>query len=739
MFGMLRNMWGARRKRPLMQRPRYRPQVEDLEARCLLSNNYLQTNLVSDMAGVARAMDPNLVNPWGLSFAPGGPFWVSNNNSGLSTVYDAQGNNQGIVVSIPPGAASPAGTPGTPTGTVSYGGAGFVISKAGNSGPSLFLFATEDGTISGWNPAVDPSHAVLGVDNSMKPTAANGAVYKGLAIGTDSAGRTLLYAPNFRSGSVDVFDQAFYPTLAGTFQDSTIPAGFAPFNIEDLGGDLYVTYAKQDAARHDPVAGAGSGFVDVFNTNGTLLRRLAPGGALNAPWGLALAPAGFAAFGNDLLVGNFGDGRINAFNPQSGTFQGQLDDGLGQPISIQGLWALKFGGGGQSGDPGTLFFSAGPSQEQHGLFGSLQPTAPVVSGTGADLIGRVAATGQWWLGVSNGSSAFTNNLATAWSPSVAWADVHTGDFTGSGKQDLIGRNPTTGEWMVSVANGAGGYTSSVWGTWSTAVHWVDVQVGDFNGDGKMDIVGRVQETGEWWVGMSSGSSFVTTKWGAWAAGTPGVLDWVDVQVGDVDGDGKADVIGRIKETGQWWVNRSTGTSFVTSLYTTWAPDSASLTWVDVHLADFNADGKADLLGRVLQSGQWWVTLSAGATAGSTTLWATWSPMVNWVDVKIGDFNGDGKADVIGRVQSTGQWWLGASTGSSLTTTLWTTWSSAVTWVDVQVADFNGDGKADLAGRVQSSGQWWVSQSAGTTAASTGLWTTWSTAVTWVDVHSGKLA
>jgi hypothetical protein len=348
------------------------------------------------------------------------------------------------------------------------------------------------------------------------------------------------------------------------------------------------------------------------------------------------------------------------------------------------------------------------------------------------LYGRVSASGQLWAGVSNGSSAFTSALWATWNPNVTWVDVQTGDFNGDGQTDIIGRVAQSGEWWVGLSNGSS-FTTTKWAQWSTAVTWVDVKVGDFNGDGKDDIAGRVLQTGEWWVGLSTGSSFTTTLWATWSAGVPGVehpgVTWVDVQVGDFNGDGKADIAGRVLQSGEWWVATSTGSSFTSSLWATWSP---AVTWVDVNVGDFNGDGKADITGRVLQSGQWWTAISTGSSF-STSLWATWSPDVTWVDVKVGDFNGDGKADIIGRVLQSGEWWTGISTGSSFTSSLWTTWSPNVTWVDVQVGDFNGDGKTDITGRVLQDGSWWTGLSNGSGFTTT-QWGTWSPAVNWVDVR-----
>jgi len=337
--------------------------------------SYVQRNLVSDLAGVARFQDPNLVNAWGLSHSPAGPWEVSDNGTGLATRY--KGNGMGVppVVTIP----LPGGGPGgAPTGNVFNPASGFAVSQGGASGPSQFLFATEDGTISGWNPAVDPTHALLAVDRSaVRQGKFLGAVYKGLAL-AQSGSASFLYATDFRFGVVDQFDAQFGlvrsftdPVLA---EDCPLPGQcFAPFGIQNIGGSLFVSFALQNKAHHDDVAGPGNGFVDVFDTSGTLKGRFASMGSLNSPWGLALAPAGFGRFSNDLLVGNFGDGRINAFDPSTGKFLGQLQDPAGHPIAINGLWGLAFGNGGLAGDTTTLFFASGLNDEADGLFGSIQP------------------------------------------------------------------------------------------------------------------------------------------------------------------------------------------------------------------------------------------------------------------------------------------------------------------------------------------------------------------------------
>jgi uncharacterized protein (TIGR03118 family) len=333
-------------------------------AQASASDFYRQRNLVSDNAAVpAEQHDPNLVNAWGLAFNPYGFAWVADNHTGLATLYNGNGKPQSLVVTIP----GVGGAAGSPTGTVFYGGPGFVVSKGSASGPSRFLFASEDGGIAGWSPTVDATHAIRVIDNS-----AHQAVYKGVAISGNGHG-TLLYATDFHNGKIDVYDSNFKPAyLSGNFTDPHLPAGYAPFGIQAINGDLYVSYAKQDAARMDDVAGAGFGYVDVFDPDGHLLRRLASGGALNAPWGMALAPADFGRFSNRLLVGNFGDGTINAYDPASGRWLGRLKSSARTPLHIDGLWGIAFGNGVAEQPVDTLFFSAGPNDENHGLYGRIE-------------------------------------------------------------------------------------------------------------------------------------------------------------------------------------------------------------------------------------------------------------------------------------------------------------------------------------------------------------------------------
>ncbi len=325
--------------------------------------SYQQTNLVSDQAGQAQFTDANLVNAWGIAYGPTSPFWISDNHTGVSTLYNGKGQPfpmaSPLVVTIP----LPKGGSGAaaPTGVVFNGTNDFVVRQNGHAGPSRFIFDTEDGTISGWSPSVNMTKAIRTVDNS-----ASGTVYKGLAIGNHD-GRDLIFATDFHGGKVDVYDSNFKWVKA--FSDPDVPKGYASFGIQNIGGWLYVTFARQDAAKHDDAHGPHRGFVDIFRTDGHLVKRLISRGVLNSPWGLALAPSDFGSFSNALLVGNFGDGLIHAFDPHNGHFLGTLRDKDEKPIVIDGLWALTFGNGTLAGQKNELFFTAGPNEESHGLFG----------------------------------------------------------------------------------------------------------------------------------------------------------------------------------------------------------------------------------------------------------------------------------------------------------------------------------------------------------------------------------
>ncbi|MGH6890107.1 MAG: TIGR03118 family protein [Rhizomicrobium sp.] len=312
------------------------------------ATSFKVVKLVANKSGKAKNTDANLVDAWGLSQAPGGPVWVSDNGTGLSTVYDeGTGTNTGLVVTIPGGFAT--GQAYVPLGT------GFKISENGKSGNAEFLFDSEAGMITGWSSAVDEANAVVAYDGSGK-----GSVYKGLALDPSSK---LLFAADFANDQVQIFDSSF--NLTGSFTDKNLK-GYGPFNVAIVNGNVYVAFAKQDKTKHDEVDRLGLGYVDVFSEQGTLIKQLVAKGELDAPWGLAIAPSTFGSFAGSLLVGNFGNGWINAYDPNTGSSLGWLSDKKGNPLAIQGLWAL---------DPvpsGEMTFSAGPHREKNGLLGLIK-------------------------------------------------------------------------------------------------------------------------------------------------------------------------------------------------------------------------------------------------------------------------------------------------------------------------------------------------------------------------------
>jgi len=328
--------------------------------------------LVSNLPGIADHTDPNALNSWGLVVAPDGRLIVAQNHANLASFYHADGRPEPFTISADE----------APTGMLlNRSSKDFAIGSGRHRGPSVLLFSTEAGTILGWNPAVNRVSTVVAADNS-----ANDAVYKGLTIGRVGH-HAFLYATDFHNGKVDVYDSGFH--LVGSFTDPSVDPGFAPFNIENIGGKLFVTFALQKGPdNEDDQSGPGNGFIDVFDLNGHMLSRFASHGPLNSPWGLGIAPRSFGQFANALLVGNFGDGLINAFDPKTGAFLGQIADANDAPIQIDGLWALRFGrnashqAGDRDGDDddddmsakiSTLYFTSGPADEENGLIGLIRP------------------------------------------------------------------------------------------------------------------------------------------------------------------------------------------------------------------------------------------------------------------------------------------------------------------------------------------------------------------------------
>ncbi|MBV8843190.1 MAG: TIGR03118 family protein [Bryobacterales bacterium] len=420
------------------------------------ANAYIQHNLVSDQPGVADVTDPNLVNGWDIATTATSPFWISSTGTGLAVVYSTANATPAIAVStlkvsIPPGKSSTSKF-GPLTGQIANGTSAFVLT---NGTKANFLFCTLDGAISGWNSAAGTT-AVIMVDNSSK-----GAIYKGCVLGGTSSAPQM-YVANFNSGAVEVYDGNFAPVslASGAFTDSQIPAGFAPFNIANLAGNLYVSYAKQDPAKQNDVPGAGAGFVDVYDMSGNLKTRLIAGGALNSPWGMTIAPANnFGAFSGMLLVGNFGDGRINAFDPATGSSQGPMLNAQGSPIVIPGLWGLRVGNGAAGGDANAVYFAAGPNGQQHGLFGSLQ-AGPVITSTG----------------VVNGASFQPGMAQYAW-VSVFGANLASTKRTWTAADMPGGKLPTQLDGAGVTINGKSAYISYVSPTQINALVAADPTLG----------------------------------------------------------------------------------------------------------------------------------------------------------------------------------------------------------------------------------------------------------------------
>jgi uncharacterized protein (TIGR03118 family) len=388
-------------------------------------NTYLVHKLISDLANIADHQDSNLVNPWGIGFGPT-PFWAGNNGTGTATLYSGAGATIPLVVTIPQ--AANAGTAGPVTGVIFNSFASNANAFDVQPGkPALFIFCSEDGVISGWNQTVSGTKASILFDNSK-----SGAVYTGCAVG-GTAAAPYIFAANFSTGTVDVYDgnlnlnpapytKSTLPqpySTSSSFSNPAIPAGFAPFNVQNIDGTLFVTYAKQNAQKHNYAGSPGDGYVATFNLNGSLIANLVSEGPLNSPWGMAIAPANFGSFSSALLVGNFTDGKINAFNWTTGALLGTLDDTTGSPIAIPGLWSLNFGGGAQSEDPGTLYLTAGigggPNNDpvqSHGLFATIQAAPSFATSSiqnGASFIAEPIAPNTWFSITGNGLSATTGN------------------------------------------------------------------------------------------------------------------------------------------------------------------------------------------------------------------------------------------------------------------------------------------------------------------------------------------
>jgi hypothetical protein len=641
----------------------------------------------------ASAFDATIL--WGDGSSSTGTVFGSNGNFAVtgSHTYSDEGSFQFTVLITEAGSPSPAVSA---SGTASVSDADTLGAAATTISPTEgLLFAGPVASFSDTNTANSAN------DFTASKDWGDGGTSFGIISGSAGAFTVI--------GSHTYQEEGTYSVTITVTDDGSGTAMATAAGTANVGDAVLIAAGTPvHAAEGAPFSGQVATFTDT-NPNATL-------------GDFIFSPPGTLILATSHTVIDWGDGSPTSLGDV------RQPGGIGSPFIVDGSHTYLVAGS----------YTIKVTIEDEGGSTAIANTTATVTDS-IDIVGRVNETGQIWTGVSTGSS-FTNSLEGSWNPAVTWVDVVAGDFNGDGRTDIAGRDLNSGNWWVAVSNGSS-FTNSLWTNWNPNVTWVDVQVGDFTGDGKADIVGRVQETGQWWVAQSTGSSFTNSLWATWNP----MATWADVKVGDFNGDGKADITGRYLQGGSWWTGISTGSSFTTSLWTVW---STAVTWVNMQVGDFNGDGKADITGRVQQSGEWWVAQSTGSSF-SNALWATWNPNVTWVDVKVGDFNGDGSSDIIGRVLETGQWWVGLSNQVPLppgffhplpafATTLWSTWSTGVTWVDVQVGDFNGDGKSDITGRALQTGGWWTGISNGTTFT-TNLWGTWSTAVNWVDVRSGDFA
>jgi len=624
--------------------------LENLEGRVVpRAGLFNVTNLVSDQPGVARLTDSHLVNAWGLAFSSTSPFWVANNGTNTSTLYN--GDHSGppaVPLSINPLVVNLPG--GAPTGAVfNSTDSDFMITDGTNTGKAVFIFVTEGGEIVGWSPGVPPpGPSTMG----QIAQTVDGAIFKGVTI-AESGGNNYLYAADFHNGVIRVFDGEFQPaTLSGTFNDPRLPAGYAPFNIMAVGDKLYVTYAKQDAAREDEVAGMGRGFVDVFNTDGTFDKRLIQHGLLNAPWGMAIAPANFGRFGGALLVGNFGNGRINAYNADNGHFLGTLRDDHGRKIKIDGLWALAFGNGAAAGDANTLYFTAGPDEESHGLFGSIRgaPSRPGDQGeddnddemeaVGADQGGgpHVKVFDE-----RNGHERFS---FMAFDPAFhGGVRVAMGDVNGDGTADIVAAAGPTGGPHIKVFDGIDGHLVTQFMAFDPNFRGgVNVAVGDVNGDGFDDIIVGADAGGGPHVKVFSGADGSVLQ--SFMAFDLSFTGGVRVAAGDLNFDGLIDVITGSGVNGGPHVKafNAEDNSLLQSFI---AFNQNFRGGVFVAAGDINGDGMAEI---VVGSGAGMNARVAVFNPASGTLSSSFSPYApnfsGGVRVAVRDADDDGHADII---------------------------------------------------------------------------------------------
>jgi uncharacterized protein (TIGR03118 family) len=596
-------------------RPAPRLAVETLEDRSVPAGiGFHETDFVSDQSGVALQTDANLVNGWGIALSPSGAtylgdssgsFWVADNGTDKATLY--AGDVSGSPLTITPQVVNIPG--GVPTGQVFNATNDFVVTNGTTSGPAAFIFAAESGKISGWNPTVSMTNAQVAVTSST-------AIYKGITIGTNATGN-FLFAADFHNQRIDVFDKTFATAkLAGNFTDPNLPAGFAPFNVQNLGGKLYVAYAMRPTTGDDEVHGAGLGVVDVFDTDGNFIRRVATQGRLNAPWGLAIAPSGFGDLGGDLLVGNFGDGQINAFDPATGTDKGVLADPSGNPIGIDGLWGMTFGNGKTAGDAGSLYFAAGPSDESHGLFGKLT-VAAAAGGRGGDGPGHdlVAVSGQ-----ANGSAQLfaldkSGKLTAQGSPLTPFTGFAgpvrstTADVNGDGIPDTILVTGPGGATRLEVISGSDNKTllASPIDPFGDAnfTGGAFVTAGDMDLDGRAEIVVTPDMGGgPRAVVFDLSGTTLSVKANFFGIDDSAFRGGARSSIGDVNGDGTMDLVVVAGFGGGPRVSifdgisvlaGSTPTKLVNDFFAFPGSDATTLrNGVFVAAGDFDGDGFADL-------------------------------------------------------------------------------------------------------------------------------------------------
>jgi uncharacterized protein (TIGR03118 family) len=616
--------------------------VQNLEGRVVPRASLFEvTNLVSDQAGHAQLTDPNLVNAWGLAFSSTSPFWVANNGTNTSTLYS--GDHTGppavplsinsLVVDLPGGA---------PTGAIFNSTASdFMISDGTNMAKAIFIFVTEGGEIVGWNPGLPPPPTST---HGQIAKTIDGAIFKGVTI-AESGGNNYLYAADFHTGIIRVFDGHFDPaTLAGNFTDPGLPDGYAPFNVMAVGDKLYVTYALQDADREDEVAGVSKGFVDVFNTDGTFDKRLVQHGLLNAPWGMAIAPEDFGSFGGALLVGNFGNGQINAYDPDTGHFRGTLRDAHGQKLKIDGLWALAFGNGAAAGDSDALYFTAGPDEESHGLFGSIRITDAnphkAIEAVGA---GEGGGPHVKVFDEDDGHQRFS---FMAFSPSFhGGVRVAVGDVNGDGTPDIVAAAGPTGGPHIKVFDGVDGHLLTQFMAFDPNFRGgVNVAVGDVNGDGNDDIIVGADQGGGPHVKVFSGADGSLLQ--SFMAFDTSFTGGVRVAAGDLNFDGLIDVITGAGVNGGPHVkgfdafDHSLLQSFI-------AFSSAFRGGVFVGAGDINGDGAAEI---VVGSGAGMSSRVAIFNPANGTLSPSFAPyaanFTGGVRVAVRDANDDEHADII---------------------------------------------------------------------------------------------